>query len=58
LAIVISINRACALRGDAEANRRALIAECTQLPPNKQTDLVEHFDQEARIWARAAGRQE
>lgn len=53
-ALVKAINKCCAARGDTEANRAALIAECAELTPAEQADMREHFEGEAAIWQRAA----
>mgnify|MGYP000865933252 FL=1 len=53
-ALVKAINRCCAARGDTEANRVALIAECAALTPAEQTDMTDHFNAETAIWQRAA----
>jgi TubC N-terminal docking domain len=53
-ALVKAINQCCAVRGDTEANRAALIAECAELDPREQADMTEHFNAEAKIWQRAA----
>ena len=50
-----AINRACAARGDDEANRLALLAECWSLDVRQQLDLLEHFRAQAAIWERATG---
>lgn len=47
------ITRLCALRGDDERNRRALIAECVAMPPNDQAAALEHFRSEVERWERA-----
>ena len=44
LTLVVSINRCCDARGDDNANRVALIAECEPLPPAQQAEWREHFD--------------
>ena len=38
------IRRCCDARGDDDANRAALIAECAPLPPAQQAGWREHFD--------------
>lgn len=53
-ALVKAINQCCAARGDTEANRVALIAECAELAPAEQADMREHFEAAAAIWLRAA----
>lgn len=53
-ALVNAINRCCAARGDTEANRAALIAECAELTTSEQIDMTEHFEAETAIWLRAA----
>lgn len=41
--LAAAINRACAARGDDEANRIALLAECAEVSPEDQADLLAHF---------------
>ncbi len=53
-ALVKAINQCCAARGDTEANRAALIAECAELTPTEQADMIDHFNAETAIWRRAA----
>jgi hypothetical protein len=53
--LVAAINACCLHRGDSDANRAALIAECSALSPSQQMDLARHFEAEARIWAKATG---
>lgn len=48
-----AINRCCAARGDDERNRLALLTECQGLPEADQTDLAEHFEEEAARWEAA-----
>lgn len=54
-ALVAAINRACNLRGDDDANRAGLIAECHALSLEQQIDMLEHFRAEAARWAKATG---
>jgi hypothetical protein len=42
-----AIDRCCDARGDDDVNRAALIQECSQLPPDGQADMLEHFQLEA-----------
>ena len=42
-ALAAAINRACAARGDDDANRIALLAECAERSPEDQADLIAHF---------------
>lgn len=53
-ALAKAIDSCCVLRGDTEANRAALIAECAELTPAEQADMTEHFEAETAIWQRAA----
>lgn len=48
-----AINRCCNARGDDDANRAALIAECSALDAAGQADMLEHFNAEAERWERA-----
>lgn len=48
-ALADAINRACDLRGDDEAHRAVLLAECAALPPEGQADMLAHFVVEAAI---------
>ena len=41
-----AIDRCCDARGDDELNRVGLIKECSQLPPDGQADMLEHFERE------------
>ncbi len=50
-----AIDRCCEARGDDEANRAALIAECGALPTVGQDDMRQHFESEADRWERATG---
>lgn len=50
-----AINAACDERGDDDANRRALLAECSRLLPEQQADLIAHFAGQAAVY-RAANR--
>lgn len=52
--LVNAINRCCDVRGDDDANRAALIAECSALTAPEQADMREHFELQAAIWRRAA----
>jgi hypothetical protein len=52
-ALAAAINRACTLRGDTEANRAGLLAECAALPPEGQADMLAHFTLEAARWGGA-----
>ena len=52
-ALVDSILKFTQVRGDAEANRDALIAEAADFTPEQQADLAEHFNEQADIWAAA-----
>jgi hypothetical protein len=54
-ALVRAINACCDARGDTDANRAALTAECAQLTPAEQADMFEHFAQQAAIWRHATG---
>lgn len=54
IALVDAINQCCAARGDTEANRAALIAECAELTPAEQVDITDHFNAETATWLRAA----
>lgn len=42
-ALAAAIRAACAARGDTDANRDALLAECLQLKASHQLDLLAHF---------------
>ena len=42
--LVAAIHRCCNARGDDDANRAALIAECAPIPPAQQAGWREHFD--------------
>ena len=53
--LVAAINACCRHRGDTDTNRDALIAECGALSPRQQRDMADHFEAEARAWARATG---
>ena len=57
-ALCEAVNRACAARGDDEANRLALLSECCSLDVRQQLDLIEHFLEEAKLWERATGRRQ
>jgi hypothetical protein len=48
-----SVNRCCDERGDDAKNRADLLFECSQLSPQGQADLCEHFERQAAIWANA-----
>lgn len=52
-ALAIAIDRCCALRGDEDSHRRVLADECLALPERNQRELIEHFEEQARIWERA-----
>ncbi len=54
-ALAASINRTCDLRGDDDANRAGLLAECGALSLSEQAEMLEHFDEQARMWAAACG---
>jgi hypothetical protein len=54
-ALADSINTACDLRGDDEANRAGLLEECRALSADAQLDMLGHFDQVTDIWATATG---
>lgn len=45
-ALIKAINRCCDARGDDDANRAALISECSLLPPAGQVDMCDHFTRE------------
>lgn len=49
-ALATAINRACDVRGDSDANRAGLLAECAALPPEGQADMLSHFLIEAVRW--------
>jgi hypothetical protein len=49
-ALAAAINRACDARGDSDANRAGLLAECAALPPEGQADMLAHFTLEAARW--------
>lgn len=51
--LVNAINRCCDVRGDDDANRAALIAECNALDAAGQADMLAHFSSEADRWERA-----
>lgn len=42
--LTYAINAACAVRGDDDANRIALLEETSQLPVDTQRGLAEHFE--------------
>ena len=46
-ALADAINRACDVRGDSDANRAGLLAECAALSPEGQADMLAHFTVEA-----------
>jgi hypothetical protein len=52
--LTAAISRCCLARGDDERNRLALHAECATLTEADQTDLAEHFEQEAASWEAAS----
>jgi hypothetical protein len=53
--LVRAINRACAARGDSDAERESLIAESLAMPPELHHDLAQHFlDQERLFTVRSA----
>ena len=52
-ALVNAINQCCNARGDDDANRAALIAECSALDAAGQADMLAHFNAEAERWERA-----
>lgn len=54
-ALIDAVSRCCEVRGDDDANRTALIAECLTLTPRQQEDMHEHFEIEAERWERACG---
>ncbi|MES2101673.1 MAG: hypothetical protein V4569_17745 [Pseudomonadota bacterium] len=54
-ALFDAINRCCAVRGDDDANRAALILESIALPAWEQRELRDHFNEEAERWLRATG---
>ena len=54
--LIGAIGRCCAVRGDDDRNRDALIAEAADLTPELQRDATQHFEQEAAVWAAATGR--
>jgi hypothetical protein len=54
-ALAAAIDRACSLRGDTEATRAGLQAECAALPLEAQADMLAHFTVEAARWAAASG---
>ena len=47
VALAAAINRACDVRGDSDANRAGLLAECAALPREGQADMLAHFTLEA-----------
>lgn len=49
-ALAGAIDRACDVRGDSDANRAGLLAECAALPPEGQADMLAHFTLEAARW--------
>jgi hypothetical protein len=49
-ALVDAINRACAARGDSDAERDALVREALELPDYLWPDLQAHFAEQARIF--------
>lgn len=49
-ALAAAINRACDARGDDDANRAGLLAECAALPLDGQADMLAHFTIEAARW--------
>ena len=53
--LIDAINRCCAVRGDSDFNRDALIAEAGDYSTAAQCDLIEHFLSEAAIWRAATG---
>ena len=54
-ALTAAINACCAVRGDDDRNRAALIAESSGLSLKHQRDLIEHFREQAAIWRAATG---
>jgi hypothetical protein len=52
--LVKAINACCDARGDDDANRAGLIAECSALTTAGQADMREHFEQQTAIWRGAA----
>lgn len=53
--LIRAINACCDARGDDDANRAGLIAECSALDPAGQADMTEHFQQQAATWLRVTG---
>ena len=47
-----AINRCCDARGDEEANRAALVEECSALPTADQAAWRAYFEGQAEAWAR------
>jgi hypothetical protein len=45
-----AIDRCCDARGDDDDNRAGLIRECSELPPDGQADMLEHYEREAIRW--------
>ena len=53
--LIAAIKDCCAVRGDDDRNRAALIAECASLSREHQRDMLAHFSSEAAIWRAATG---
>ena len=58
LRLVAAINECCDMRGDDDHNQAGLIRETQELFPEQKEDMRQHFDEQARIWAKATGRQQ
>lgn len=52
-ALADAISRCCAVRGDTDENRAALIEECAALSIEHQRDLIEHFNDQTRLFTTA-----
>lgn len=50
IALLSAITEACRLRGDDDANRDALVAECLTLDAAMQADLTAHFNDVVRMY--------
>ena len=48
--LIAAIRACCAVRGDSDFNRDALIAEAASLSREHQLDLIAHFNEQAATW--------
>ena len=53
--LIAAIRTCCAVRGDDDRNRDALLAESASLSREHQLDMTAHFLSEAAIWRRVTG---